>query len=80
MIILRKDRKPKNVLAMLTLLIAGFAIDASTKGSNSEEARFLGIGDKKEVMPCVMGIQQTKHTFTIFWIKMGESWYTRDSC
>ena len=67
---------------MLILFIAAFAIDATTsaQSQNVQEARFLGIGDKKEVMLCVMGVQQTVHQITIFWINVGESWTSEDDC
>ena len=82
MFILKKDRKLKNVIVMLTLFVAALAIDATAPASpdNVQEARFLGIGTKKEVMPCVMGVQGTVKTFTIFWIKVGDSWTTYDDC
>ena len=83
MLILKKDRNLKNVIAMLTLFIAALAIDATAPATpeNVQEARFLGIGTKKEVMPCTMGIQDTVNTFTIFWIiKVGESWTSSTSC
>ena len=83
MIILKKDRNFKNVLAVLTLFIAAFALDATTGTGDSDqvqEARFLGIGVKHEVMPCVMGVQGTIHTATFLWIKLGDSWVTYEDC
>ncbi|MEM6641875.1 MAG: hypothetical protein AAF616_02755 [Bacteroidota bacterium] len=82
MFVLKKDRNVRNVITMLILFIAAFAIDAttSTQSEDVQEARFLGIGTKKEVGPCVLGAQVTTKTFTIFWIKVGDSWTEVDAC
>ncbi|PTB96079.1 hypothetical protein C9994_09005 [Marivirga lumbricoides] len=82
MFILKKDRKLKNVIVVLAIFAATIAIDSFSKFNqgNAQEARFLGIGVKHETMPCIMGVQGTKHTTTILWIKVGDSSYTYDEC
>jgi len=67
-LLLKRDRKFKNVIAMLTLCAAVLAIDvtAPAVSENNQEARFLGIGTKKEYGSCTLGTRKVTKTFTIF--------------
>lgn len=82
MITFKNKRGLKLAVGLFFLLGTATLLDMNFPKSNSNivEARFLGTGVKTEVMPCVMGAQQTEHTVTILWIKVGESWITESPC
>jgi len=56
-------------------------VTAPATSENAQEARFLGIGVKKEYGPCTFGTRTVTKTFTIFWIiRVGKSWNDAETC
>ena len=68
---------------MLTLIAVVLAVDvtAPATSENAQEARFLGIGVKKEYGPCTFGTRTVTKTFTIFRIiRVGNPSYDTEQC
>jgi len=78
-----KKIKLKSIVAMLALFMAAVFVEVQVPvpTENTQEARFLGIGIKTEVMPCTFGAKSTYKSFTLFYIQLGKSWLSnREPC
>ena len=77
-----KKIKLKSIVAMLALFMAAVFVEVQVPvpTENTQEARFLGIGIKKEVGPCTFGTKTTWKTFTIFYIQLGDRWPVSEDC
>jgi len=77
-----KKIKLKSIVAMLALFMAAVFVEVQVPvpTENTQEARFLGIGIKKEVGPCTFGNITTWNTFTIFYIQLGKGWNSSKGC
>ena len=83
MFILKKDRKPGNILTIALILASALFVDVnlpSPTSKNLQEARFLGIGLRRETSPCTFGVRVTQVTLPIFWIQIGDSWSEQEPC
>ena len=71
-----KKIKLKCIVAMLALFMAAVFVEVQVPvpTENTQEARFLGIGIKTEVMPCTFGTKTTYKRFTLFYITLGDPW------
>jgi hypothetical protein len=71
-----KKIKLKSIVAMLALFMAAVFVEVQVPvpTENTQEARFLGIGIKKDVMPCNVGVKITIKRFTLFYITLGDPW------
>jgi hypothetical protein len=78
-----KKIKLKSIVAMLALFMAAVFVEVQVPvpTENTQEARFLGIGIKKEVGPCTFGTKTTYKRFTLFYITLGDPWESnREPC
>jgi len=71
-----KKIKLNSIVAMLALFMAAVFVEVQVPvpTENTQEARFLGIGIKKEVGPFTFGTKTTYKSFTVFYIRLGDSW------
>ena len=81
MFVLNKDKKLRRVLAMGLLFFSALAVDFSSEPiPNSVEARFLGTGKVVEKSPCIFGVRNVYTTYTVLWIKVGDTAVTQEAC
>lgn len=68
---------------MLALFMAAVFVEVQVPvpTENTQEARFLSIGIKTEVMPCTFGVKSTYKSFTLFYITLVRPWLdNREPC